>query len=147
MNTSELNRSPSFEHMQYHAPVNTTQRQFNGLAMAGSQQATQLIQSGVIEAINSKCNLIESQMSRGVPPATRLDLGKFLVDNKLSNPGGLTKWQENVCAWVLLEHTALNPSKKLSFRQLNSFSTQPDQLQIASKIALELSLTREHFTN
>jgi hypothetical protein len=46
----------------------------------------------------------------------------------------------------MLEHTALNPSQKLSFNQLQSFAKKPAQLDIATKIASQLSLTQERFT-
>lgn len=149
MNPTQFTSAPPIQHMSYNASAGTDPLQGSGLVAAARRQASQIFESegiNVVQEIVSKCNAIENQMFRGVPVATRMALGEFLVSCRITNPGYLTTRQENLCAWVMLEHTALNPSQKLSFNQLQSFAKKPAQLDIAAKIASQLSLTQERFT-
>jgi hypothetical protein len=149
MNPTQFTSAPPVQHLNFNPSAGAQSPQSSGVVAAARQQASQIFESegmNVSKEIVSKCNAIENEMFRGVPVATRMALGDFLVSRRLVNPGDLTTRQENLCAWVMLEHTALNPNQKLSFNQLQSFAKKPAQLDIATKIASQLSLTQERFT-
>jgi hypothetical protein len=149
MNPNAITSAPSIQMMNQDPAAGIETREGESLGAAVRRQASQLFQSeetDVFTEIVSKCNVIDKQMHLGVPLKSRMALGELLIGQRIRNPGGLTKHQENLCTWVMLEHTALNSNQQLSFDQLQSFMKEPDQFNMALKIAGQLSLTQERFT-
>lgn len=144
-NTNFPTQTPSIQEMVYSQASGRENRPGGGPSAAARSVAAVLVQSGVTKAIEAKYNAIKSEQCHGVRPQTRLDLGKFLVDEGITNPGGLSPQKENVCTWTMLEYVAAIQTRTLSFRQLQSFAKTPEQMNNAIHIIRQLGLTADRF--
>jgi hypothetical protein len=146
MHSNELTRAPSIQNMNYDSSADIENRRCGGLGGTARQLSAQLLHKSITQNILSRCNAIESERVTGVRPQTRLNLGSFIVENGIKNPGGLSVRQENLCVWGMLEHITSNKNQTLSFDQLNSFAPTPEQINIAVKMVHQLRLTGDRFT-
>jgi len=128
--------------MNYDASADIENRQGGGLGGAARRQAAHLFQEHISAAIQRNCDAIERERVTGVRPETRKAFGNLLANHGITNPGGLTQRQENICAWVLLEYTERNPTYQLPFGQLKSFTPTAKQADAAIKISGLLGLDK-----
>jgi len=144
-NTNSPTKAPSIQEMVYTQHAGTENRQGGGPGGAARSVAAALFQGGVTKSIDVKYNAIKSEQCHGVRPKTRLELGKFLVEEGITNPGGLSPRKENVCTWTMLEYVAAAQTRTLSFSQLQSFAKTPEQMNNAIDIVRQLGLTADRF--
>lgn len=96
--------------------------------------ASETIKNAQAEQIKFHCEAIKKEIPL-IQVETRRALSSFLTKNQIKNPGLLSKQQEDLCAWTLLEHAArqdegfqnihstlvnsyIHPAEKYKFRAL-----------------------------
>ena len=132
--------APSTQIMGRVSSTRAENTQGRGVGGTAHRLAAQLSPTSVRQKIVTMCNAIEIQRPVGAHPDTRLALGDFLVDQRISNPGGLTGRQEQICAWVGLEAIKDSEKHTSAFIGLRSFAPTPEQMNAARKLADQMGL-------